>query len=431
MTTTVPDRSQKAIRRKQLFAASVGNLVEWYDWYAYSYLAIYFSAQFFPAESSSSLVPLLASFGVFAVGFFMRPLGGLLLGAIADRHGRRSALTVTITLMGSGSLVIALTPAYGQIGILAPILLIVARLAQGLSAGGEYSASATFIIESAPPHRRGLFSGYWYVSSSTGKILCLALISAFSAILGDAAMRDFGWRIPFLIGAVFALVGWWIRRHAEETHDAAKQIKEGRASRPGLFEFIQRYPRQALQVFGLAAGPAVCIYVWTAFLPTYAVITAGFDESQALTVSTIALVFFALLQPLAGALSDRIGRKPMLFTFTIGSTIATVPLLGAVSSSFWGLLLVQCCGMLLLAAHTSINAAVNVELYPSRIRGTGIGFPYAMAMAIFGGTTPTIGTWLHSIGHSELFGWFVVACVLITFVTVLTLRETARAPLQD
>lgn len=230
---------------------------------------------------------------------------------------------------------------------------------------------------------------------------------------------------------MFALVGWWIRRHSEETHDAAEQIKDGRVRRPGVFEFVRTYPRKALQVFGLAAGPAVCIYVWTAFLPTYAVITAGFDASQSLTVSTIALVFFALIQPLAGALSDRIGRKPMFFVFTIGSAIATVPLLSAVSSSFWVLLLVQCCGMLLLAAHTSINAAVNVELYPSRIRGTGIGFPYAMAMALFGGTTPTIGTWLHSIGHSDLFGWFVVGCVLITFGTVLTLRETAHAPLRD
>lgn len=431
MPATTTDRTREVSRPKQLLAASIGNLVEWYDWYAYSYLAIYFSSQFFPAKGSSSLVPLLATFGVFAVGFFMRPLGGLLLGAIADRRGRRSALSLTIVLMGSGSLIIAVTPTYAQIGVLAPVLLVVARLAQGLSTGGEYAAAATFMIESAPPGRRGLFSSFWYLSSSTGKILCLALVSAFAAAMGDEAMRDFGWRIPFLIGAAGALAGWWIRRHAEETHDAADAIKQGRVQRPGMFDFIKRYPRKAAQVFGLTVGPALCVYLWTAFLPTYAVITAGFDKSEALTVGTIALVFFALVQPLAGALSDRIGRKPMLMWFSIGSALATVPLLGAMGTGFWSLLLVQCAGMLLLTGYSSIAAATTVELYSSEVRGTGIGFPYSMAMAIFGGTTPTVGTWLHSIGHSELFGWYVVVCVLITFGTVLTLRETAREPLPD
>lgn len=428
-TTTAPVR--EISRSRQLVAASIGNLVEWYDWYAYSYLAIYFSTQFFPKQGGSSLVPLLASFGVFAVGFFMRPLGGLLLGAIADRRGRRTALSLTIALMGSGSLIIALTPTYAQIGVMAPILLVVARLAQGLSTGGEYAAAATFMIESAPPGRRGLFSSFWYLSSSTGKILCLALVSAFATGMGEAAMRDFGWRIPFLIGAAGALAGWWIRRNAEETHKVADEIEQGRVQRPGMFDFIKRYPAKAAQVFGLSIGPALCVYLWTAFLPTYAVITAGFDKSEALTVGTIALVFFALIQPLAGMLSDRIGRKPLLIWFTIGSALATAPLLGALGTSFWSLLLVQCAGMVLLTGYTSIAAATTVELYSSEVRGTGIGFPYSMAMAIFGGTTPTVGTWLHSIGHSELFGWYIVVCVVITFGTVLTLRETARAPLPD
>ncbi|HEX2239205.1 MAG TPA: MFS transporter [Gammaproteobacteria bacterium] len=416
-------------RSRQLLAASVGNLVEWYDWYAYSFLAMYFADQFFPSKDALSFVPLLATFGVFAAGFFMRPIGGLLLGAIADRRGRRTALTLSIALMGAGSLVIALCPTYAQIGVLAPILLVAARLAQGLSTGGEYAAAATFMIESAAPHRRGLFSSFWYLSSSTGKIICLALVASISTALGEMAMGDYGWRIPFLVGAAAAATGWWIRRHAEETHQLAEQIKDGRAQRPGLFEFIQRYPRQAGQVFGLTVGPAVCVYTWTAFLPTYAVITAGFGKAQALTVGTISLIFFALIQPLGGTLSDRIGRKPMLMAFAAGSAIATVPLLNAIGTSFWSLLLVQCTGMVLLTGYTSIAAATTVELYPSRVRGTGIGFPYSMAMALFGGTTPTVGTWLHSIGHSDWFGWYIIGCVLVTLITCLTLRETFRAPL--
>lgn len=418
-------------RGRQLLAASVGNLVEWFDWYAYSILAIYFAGQYFPASDASSMVPLLAALAVFAVGFFMRPLGGLLMGAVADRYGRKAALTSTIGLMGAGSLIIAVSPTYGQAGVLAPMLLVLARLMQGLSTGGEFAAASAFLAESAPPGRRGLFSSFVYVSAMGGNIAAVGSTAILANALSEANMRAWGWRVPFLLGAVAALVGLWIRRHADETHSQAGEIKAGRARRPGMFEFFQRHPRQALQVVGITVAPALIFYVWVVFLPTYAQVAVGYDKAKALTVGLISLVFFALIQPIYGMVSDRIGRKPMLIAFALGFSVCTVPLLGAIGTSFASLLLVQCAGMALLAGYSSIAGTVMSELFPTRLRVAGIGFPYSLAVAVFGGTGPYIATWLQGAGHANWFGWYVVACSLVSLGTYLTLRETHRAPLPE
>ncbi|QRX97448.1 MFS transporter [Streptomyces noursei] len=430
-----PGGDRPPSRLRQLAAASIGNAVEWYDWYAYSFLAVYFADQIFPKGAGNSLVPLLSTFAVFAVGFFMRPIGGLLMGAVADRRGRRAALTLTILLMGGGSLLVALTPTYAATGVLAPIVLVVARLVQGLSVGGEFAASTTFLVESAGPGRRGLFASFQYVSTTAGQLLAAGTGALLAGLLTEDQMGRWGWRIAFLLGALLSLLGLWVRRGARETltqdPDAAGAGTAQSAGRPGLFEGLRRYPRQSLLICGITAGGTIAYYTWTTYLPTYAQVNAGFDKGDALTVGTLSLAFFALLQPLGGLLSDRIGRKPMLLVFALGFAVSAVPLLHLVTDAFVSLLLVQCAGMVLLTGYTSIAAAVNAELFPARVRAAGIGFPYSLTVALFGGTAPYVGTWFKQAGHPDLFPWYVAVICLVSFFVYLALPETAHRPLDE
>ncbi|MFI1798137.1 MFS transporter [Streptomyces sp. NPDC020379] len=416
-------RSRSSVR--QLAAASVGNAAEWYDWYAYSFLATYFADQIFPKGSGNSLVPLLSSFAVFAVGFFMRPVGGLLMGAVADRRGRRAALTVTILLMGGGSLLVALTPTYASVGVLAPVVLVIARLVQGLSVGGEFAASTTFLIESAGPGRRGLFSSFQYVSTTFGQLLASGSAAFLAHLLTDEQMGDWGWRVPFLFGALISLVGFWIRQGAHETHEVVREA----AARPSLFEGMRRYPRQSLLICGITAGGTLAYYTWTTYLPTYAQVNANISKGDALLAGTISLAFFAVLQPLGGMLSDHIGRKPLLIGFAVGFAALAVPLLHAIDGSFTSLLLVQCAGMVLLTGYTSVAAAVNAEVFPARVRAAGIGFPYSLTVALFGGTAPYVGTWFKQSGHPSAFPWYVAALCVVSACVYLLLPETAKRPL--
>ncbi|MBT2673103.1 MFS transporter [Streptomyces sp. SD31] len=427
MTETTRTDSPPAARPvRQLLAASVGNAVEWYDWYAYTFLATYIAAEVFPKSADNSLVPLLSTFAVFAVGFFMRPVGGLLMGAIADRRGRRSALTVTILLMGGSSLLVGLTPTYETAGVLAPVILVLARLLQGLSVGGEFAASTTFLVESAGPGRRGLFSSFQYVSTTAGQLVASGIATLLVDTLSDAQMNGWGWRLPFVLGAVLSLVGFWIRQGAQETRSAEQQ----QGPRPGLLEALRRHPRQSLLICGITAGGTIAYYTWTSYLPTYAELNAGIEKSDALLAGTISLAFFGLLQPLGGLLSDRFGRRPLLLFFGLGFTLLTVPLLHALHDSFAVLLLVQCAGMVLLTGFTSISAAVNAEVFPPRVRAAGIGFPYSLTVAMFGGTAPYIGTLFKELGHADLFPWYVAALCLGSSLVYLRLPETAHKPLE-
>lgn len=411
---------------RQLLAASVGNAVEWYDWYAYTFLATYIAGQVFPQGSGNSLVPLLSTFAVFAVGFFMRPVGGLLMGAVADRHGRRAALTVTILLMGSSSLLVGLTPTYASAGVLAPVVLVGARLLQGLSVGGEFAASTTFLVESAGPGRRGLFSSFQYVSTTAGQLAASGIAAALVSGLTAGAMEGWGWRVPFVLGAVLSLVGFWIRRGAQETLATGHAEKP----RPGLFDALRHHPRQSLLICGITAGGTIAYYTWTSYLPTYAELNAGIAKSDALLAGTISLAFFALLQPVGGLLSDRYGRKPLLLFFGIGFALLSVPLLRSINGSFTSLLLVQCAGMVLLTGFTSISAAVNAEIFPARVRAAGIGFPYSLTVALFGGTAPYIGTLFKELGRPGLFPWYVAALCLVSTAVYLRLPESAHKELE-
>nr|WP_221335066.1 MFS transporter [Streptomyces sp. EAS-AB2608] len=422
--TRVPKRTKQSM--KQLVAASVGNAVEWYDWYAYTFLATYIAAAVFPEGTGDSLVPLLSTFAVFAVGFFMRPVGGLLMGAVADRHGRRAALTVTILLMGGSSLLVGLTPTYASVGLLAPVVLVAARLLQGLSVGGEFAASTTFLVESARPGRRGLFSSFQYVSTTAGQLAASGVTTVLVDTLAEPSMDGWGWRVPFWLGGVFSLVGFWIRRGAEETRSAAQR----QAPRPGLFEALRRHPRQSLLIAGITAGGTLAYYTWTSYLPTYAELNAGVAKSDALLASTLSLAFFALLQPLGGLLSDRVGRRPLLLCFGLGFAVLCVPLLHVLRDSFAVLLLVSCAGMVLLTGFTSVSAAVNAEVFPPRVRAAGIGFPYSLTVALFGGTAPYVGTLFKELGHSGLFPWYVAVLCLLSSLVYLRLPETAHRELE-
>ncbi|MFE1794377.1 MFS transporter, partial [Streptomyces sp. NPDC059525] len=306
-----------------------------------------------------------------------------------------------------------------------PVVLVAARLLQGLSVGGEFAASTTFLVESAGPGRRGLFSSFQYVSTTIGQLAASGLAALLVARLSEEAMNGWGWRVPFLLGAVLGLAGFWIRRGAEETlaHRPAE------APRPGLFDALRHHPRASLLIAGITAGGTLAYYTWTSYLPTYAELETGIAKRDALLAGTLSLAFFALLQPVGGLLSDRFGRKPCLLFFGLGFALLVVPLLRALDGSFGSLLLVQGVGMVLLTGFTSVSAAVNAEVFPARVRAAGIGFPYSLTVALFGGTAPYIGTLLKELGRPGLFPWYVAVLCLCSSAVYLRLPERAHEPL--
>lgn len=419
-------------RTRQLAAATVGNIVEWFDWYVYSMLALYFSAQFFP-KTGDPIVPLLSAMAIFAVGFLMRPLGGFLGGMVADRFGRKKALTATVMLMGVGSLLVAIAPTYEQVGVLSPLILVVARLLQGLSTGGEFAASSTFLVESAPEGRRGFFSSFLYIGATLGNLAAISSVALLVAGLPDEAMREWGWRVPFAIGTLGAAAGLFIRRFAEETlvteDNDATHAAAARAAKPSAFEFMRTHPKECLLVFAINAAPTLFFYVFTSYLPTYAHITVGFNMKDGLLVGLISLTYFAILQPVMGVLSDRVGRKPLLLTFGIGFTLLTLPLLNSLQNSFMSLLLVQMAALTLLACYTSITSAVMCELFPARIRAAGIGLPYALGVALVGGTGPYVATWLADAKMIDVFGWYLTILAAVTTAVFLRLKESYKTGL--
>lgn len=426
MTTANRDVAVRSERRVigNVVRGSIGNLIEWYDWYAYTAFSVYFAATFFPKGDSTA--QLLNTAAVFAVGFLMRPLGGWMLGRYADRFGRRAALTLSVTLMAFGSLIIALTPGYDSIGLAAPLLLVAARLLQGLSVGGEYATSATYLSEVATEGKRGFYSSFQYVTLVSGQLVALGVQIILQQVLAEEQMDAWGWRIPFVIGAVGALVVLWLRRGMDETESYKSASTSG--AEQGTVKALLQYPRECLLVVGLTLGGTVAFYTYTTYLQKYMVNTGGIDKPTAAWINFFALLAFGVLQPLAGALSDRIGRRKLLMFFGISGTLLTVPLmtvLGGTQNPFAAFLLMMG-GLVIVTGYTSINAIVKAELFPTNIRALGVGLPYALTVAIFGGTSEYVALWLKQAGMESVFFYYVSGCVLISLLVYLRMRETSK-----
>ena len=409
-------------RLRSIFSGSVGNLVEWYDWYVYSAFAVYFAKAFFPKGDQTA--QLLNVAAVFAVGFLARPLGGWLMGKYADRHGRKSALVVSVVLMCLGSLIIALTPGYAAIGIASPALLVVARLLQGLSVGGEYGTSATYLSEIATSKDRGFYSSFQYVTLIMGQLLALGLLVMLQQfLLTSQQLEAWGWRIPFAVGAACALIAMALRGSMEET-DSFKRVEKKKER--GAIKALLAHPRAILAVVGLTMGGTVAFYTYTTYMQKFLINTVGLPKDQATLVSAAALFIFALLQPLVGGLSDRIGRRPVLIAFGVLGTILTVPLLTWMSEARdpWMAFMLNVAALIIVSGYTSINAVVKAELFPAEIRALGVGLPYAITVSVFGGTAEYIALWLKQAGHEEWFYWYVAACVFCSLLVYVAMKDT-------
>lgn len=430
MTSSDTDRQLSEAPRRSVISnvirGSLGNLIEWYDWYAYTAFSVYFAAVFFPKGNQTA--ELLNTAGVFAVGFLMRPIGGWLLGRYADRFGRRAALTLSVTLMAAGSLAIAVTPGYASIGQLAPVILIVARLVQGLSLGGEYGTSATYLSEVASPGRRGFYSAFQYVTLTGGQLLALGLQLILQVFLTEQQMGDWGWRISFAVGALAALTVMWLRRTMDESAQFRIAQEEDSEENRGSIRVLLSYPRQVLTVVGLTLGGTIAFYTFTTYMQKYMINTAGLPKNTVTQINFLALLVFVCIQPLAGGLSDRIGRRPLLLFFGISATLLTVPLMTIIGDTKNGLaaFFLMLAGLVMVTGYTSINAVVKAELFPAKIRALGVGLPYALTVAIFGGSTEYVALWLKDAGHEPVFFWYVAGCALISLVVYVFMTESSR-----
>lgn len=413
-----------AQRIKAIVGGSIGNLVEWYDWYAYAAFAIYFSNSFFPESDLNA--QLMNTAGIFFVGFLMRPIGGWMFGSIADKIGRKKAMTLSVLLMSFGSLLIALTPTYDTIGILAPALLLVARLLQGLSVGGEYGVSATYLSEMATEDRRGFYSSFQYVTLIGGQLIALGIqLILQKLILTETQLENWGWRIPFVIGAILSVIALYLRSNLHET-EAFENKKDITDKKKGTIKELLKHPKALLTVVGLTLGGTLAFYTYTTYMQKFLINTVHLTKEQSTLISFLSLFIFACLQPVFGGLSDKIGRRPLLLGFGILGTICTVPLLTALShtTSMWTAFFLIMAALIIVSGYTSINAIVKAELFPSEVRALGVGLPYALTVAIFGGSAEYVALWLKKMGSEHYFYWYITGCILLSLLVYVRMKDT-------
>ncbi|WP_342323981.1 MFS transporter [Kosakonia sp. BYX6] len=405
-----------------IIGASSGNLVEWFDFYVYSFCSLYFAHIFFPAGNTTT--QLLQTAGVFAAGFLMRPIGGWLFGRIADRRGRKTSMLISVCMMCMGSLVIACLPGYDSIGTWAPALLLLARLFQGLSVGGEYGTSATYMSEVAVEGRKGFYASFQYVTLIGGQLLALLVVVILQQVLEDEALRSWGWRIPFAIGAVLAIVALWLRRQLDETSQQEVRALKEAGSMKGLW----RNRKAFLMVLGFTAGGSLTFYTFTTYMQKYLVNTAGMHANVASIIMTVALFVFMLIQPVIGALSDRIGRRTSMLLFGGLATIFTVPILSAlhsVNSPYIAFALVML-ALIITSFYTSISGILKAEMFPAQVRALGVGLSYAVANAVFGGSAEYVALSLKSVGFETAFFWYVTVMGALAFLVSLMLHRKGK-----
>ncbi|MFL9923310.1 MFS family transporter [Herbaspirillum lusitanum] len=411
--------------RKRIYAilgASSGNLVEWFDFYVYSFCAIYFAPVFFPKGDSTS--QLLNTAGVFAAGFLMRPIGGWLFGRIADKHGRRTSMMISVIMMCGGSLAIACMPTYATIGAFAPALLLVARLFQGLSVGGEYGTSATYMSEVAPSGRRGFFASFQYVTLIGGQLAAVLVLFVMQQVLTTEELRAWGWRIPFVLGACGALIALYLRRSLAETSS-----KETRANKEaGTLAGLLKHKKAFINVVGFTAGGSLMFYTFTTYMQKYLVNTAGMDAKTASAVMTCALFVYMLLQPLFGALSDKIGRRNSMLCFGVLGVLCTVPILHLLKDvtnpyAAFGLAILA---LAIVSFYTSISGLIKAEMFPAEVRALGVGLSYAVGNAVFGGSAEFVALSLKSIGMESTFYYYVSALCAVALLVSFRMPDSQR-----
>lgn len=411
--------------RKRIWAivgASSGNLVEWFDFYVYSFCSLYFAHIFFPTGNSTT--QLLQTAGIFAAGFLMRPIGGWLFGYIADKYGRKTSMLISVCMMCFGSLVIACLPGYAEIGTLAPVLLLVARLFQGLSVGGEYGTSATYMSEVAVEGRKGFYASFQYVTLIGGQLLALLVVVILQNTMSDADLHAWGWRIPFALGAVLAVVALYLRRSLNETSDKSTRARKDAGSLTGLW----RNRKAFLMVLGFTAGGSLSFYTFTTYMQKYLVNTAGMHAKTASGLMTLALFVFMLLQPVFGALSDKIGRRQSMLLFGALAALCTVPILSALQAvtnpaAAFGLVLAS---LLIVSFYTSISGILKAEMFPPEVRALGVGLSYAIANALFGGSAEYVALSLKSLGSETAFFWYVSVMGALAFLVSLKLHRKGQ-----
>jgi MHS family alpha-ketoglutarate permease-like MFS transporter len=416
---TVPAEETGRSNRRALIAGSIGNAVEFIDWAVYTTFSSVFAHHFFPPGNDSAA--LLSTLAIFAVGFVVRPIGAAIMGAYADRHGRKKGLVLTIGLMAAATFVIGVSPSYAQVGLAAPVILVLARMAQGFAAGGEFGSASAFLVESAGLGRRA-FAGSWQqVSVGVGLLIASGMGAIVTSALPRQAVDSWGWRLAFVVASLFGLIGLWLRRSVEETA-SFRHVRGDR--RNVLVTMLRQHPKAALRVFGLNIAGVVLYNMWLTYLPTYAAVSTHIPLNQALLANVIGLVIFVVLLPFAGMLSDRIGRKPTMVAFAGGFLLLAWPAFRLLNGDFRLLLLVQVAGLVLLLGYSANVAAVMAEQFPPEVRATGIGLPYALSVAVFGGTVPYLTTWLTTHGLGTWVWLYCAIAAAIGLVVYLTMPET-------
>ncbi|MGE0041061.1 MAG: MFS transporter [Vicinamibacterales bacterium] len=426
------DLKDASRRIRAIFVGSIGNLVEWYDFYAYAAFALYFAPAFFPGEDP--VVQQLNAAILFAIGFIVRPIGGWLFGHIGDHYGRRNSLMLSVLLMCFGSLLIAVMPTYAAIGVWAPVALGLARMVQGLSLGGEYGASATYLSEVADEEHRGFYSSFQYVTLIGGQLCAiLVLLLLEQVFLTGDQIRAWGWRIPFAIGALLAVTALLMRSGLHETDHFVAAKAATPVKRESSLRTLMKYPKEVAVVVGLTMGGTTAFYTYTTYMQKFLKLSVGLTNEQTTFVTAGALLFALVLQPTYGAMSDRIGRKPLLIWFGVMGTVCTIPLLIALQNTTSVLVafLLICGAWMIVAGYTSINAVVKAELFPTRIRATGVGLPYAVTVSIFGGTAETVALWFKSIGHEAWFYYYLTGIIAISLLVALSMHDTKHHSAMD
>lgn len=426
-------RGTKAAR-KSLIASTTGQLFEWYEWTAYAVFAPFIAAAMF--DNSDPVSALLATFAVFAVGFLMRPLGGIVFGRVADVKGRKFVLIVTMLMMASASLAIGLLPTYESIGIAASALLLLARMTQGFAHGGESATANSYVAEIAPPHRRGMWGSLVFVAIMGGTVTAYAIGGGITAVMSETAVGEWGWRIPFLLGAVFALFILYLRRGMEESQVFDDIVEttgeaEGTAVRRGRGFTPAQLTKAIALVVMMVSGITVAHYTWSSYASTFAITQRGMDSNTAFWAITASQFLALLTLPLWGLLSDRIGRRPVVFIFAIGTIATTIPLKALIDDRFWTLFLASLVAMIFVAAAGSILSAMMSEAFPTRMRTAGIGFAYSLSVAVFGGSAPYLNAMLIERDLGWLVNGYIIGLCVCTIVATLIMKETRAANLHE